>query len=459
MSLVVPAHKRARTRPAPPVRIVHMGLGAFSRSHTAWYTAHAADAHEWGIAAYTGRSAYLAEALTAQDGLYTLIERSASGDQAEVIESIVRAHPGDDLDSLFADIAAVTTSIVTLTITEAGYRSGADGAPDLTDPLVVADIAALRTLARGSDPGTLRLQTALGRLVWGLELRRRSHGTPLAVVSCDNLPDNGRHVGRSVVSLARSVLPETAMWCEQNISFVSSSVDRITPRISSQEQVALAARYGDGVPVLTEPFHDWVLAGDFPEGRPAWESSGARFTNELEPWEARKLWLLNGAHTLLACLGLLRGHVDVARAMADPVCRQAVDEFWSEAQRHLPEDLDLHGYRAALIERFTNPGIVHRLSQIVLDTPTKLRLRIAPVAERERRAGRSARGCATVLAAWMVASESGLAPASVSGIEAPAKDNSVAGALTAVSAELAEDFAFVTLIEESVQQLKSLVSW
>ena len=110
----------ARSEPAPPIRIVHLGLGAFSRSHTAWYTANAADSSEWGISAYTGRSRELADSLKQQDGLFTLVERRADGDTASIVTSIVHARPGGDLENLITDIARPATAIVTLTITEQG---------------------------------------------------------------------------------------------------------------------------------------------------------------------------------------------------------------------------------------------------------------------------------------------------------------------------------------------------
>ena len=67
--------------PGPPGRgLVHLGLGSFFRAHQAWYTDHAPDAAEWGIAAFTGRRPDLADALAAQDGLYTLITRGPAGD-------------------------------------------------------------------------------------------------------------------------------------------------------------------------------------------------------------------------------------------------------------------------------------------------------------------------------------------------------------------------------------------
>lgn len=378
-----------RESPAPPVRIVHLGLGAFHRSHLAWYTAHASDAAQWGIAAYTGRSAGLADDLSAQDGLYTLVVPSPAGDEAERIGSIVRAHPGTDISRFLTDVVAPATAIVSLTITEAAY---ADQALRLD--------RALLAHAKGTDLSDIRPSTAIGRLVLGLEARRRAASGPLALVSCDNLPDNGG-VLRDAVHAVAAGLPGLADWIDLHVSFVSSSVDRITPRLSDEGAAELAERYGDRAPVVAEPFSDWVIAGEFPAGRPEWETAGARFTDDLEPWEARKLWLLNGAHTLLASLGRLRGHDTVADAIADPDCLHAVEAYWDEACRHLPAELDLSVYRAALLARFRNPRIRHLLAQIGLDADTKMRVRIAPVAERERAAGRTAAACGVVVAAWL----------------------------------------------------------
>jgi fructuronate reductase len=83
-------------RTAAPVRILHLGLGNFFRAHQAWYTHHAPDAAEWGIAAFTGRRPGLARTLAAQDGLYTLVVRDAEGDRCEVIRSLSAAHPSAD---------------------------------------------------------------------------------------------------------------------------------------------------------------------------------------------------------------------------------------------------------------------------------------------------------------------------------------------------------------------------
>ncbi|MGN6445822.1 mannitol dehydrogenase family protein [Amnibacterium sp.] len=422
--------------PAPPVRIVHLGLGAFHRAHQAWYTAHAGDAAAWGIAAFTGRRPDVAAVLAEQDGLYTLIERGPLGDRDEVVGSVAAAIDGADTRRFVELLGRPTTAVVTLTVTEAGYRLDPAGIPDPDDAELAGDLAALRRAVRTAAAlDGLAPATVIGRLLVGLEARRRAGAGPLAVVPCDNLPGNGAVVRRGVLRAAEEVGAELAASVAASVSFVSTSVDRITPRTTEADVAALSARarWVDRSPVVTEPFSDWVLSGEFPAGRPAWEDAGARFVDDIEPWERRKLWLLNGAHTLLALAGPPAGHSTVAAAIGDPVLRSAVERFWDEAGRHLPESSDPAAYRAALLQRFANARIEHGLAQIAEDSRRKVRLRIVPVAEAERTAARSAAGCAFVLAALLDAESRDLAPVPTS-------------QLAELSPRLAADRPFVDLV-------------
>ena len=403
--------------PAPPVRIAHLGLGAFHRAHQAWYTHHAHDAADWGIAGFTGRSGDLAEALTPQDGVFTLVERGAMRDRAEHIGSIAAAYPASAISRLLAVIAAPETAIVTLTVTEAGYLLTPDGSPDLESPALAGDVALLRAAiaaeagaAAVTDAATNAVTdaapaTVLGRLLAGLELRRRAGAGPLAIVPCDNFPSNGARLGSALNALAALVSPPLVPWLRDQASFVSTSVDRITPKVEASlvDTVEHLTGLHDAAPVATEPFTDWVLSGEFPAGRPAWEDRGARFVDEIEPYELRKLRLLNGAHSLLAYLGLLRGRATVAEAMADPVCAAAVEAWWDEAGATLPPSIEQHDYRLALAERFRNARIEHSLFQISADGATKLGVRVAPVARERRRAGRRSPVSALAVAAWIAA--------------------------------------------------------
>jgi len=188
-----------------------------------------------------------------------------------------------------------------------------------------------------------------------------------------------------------------------------NAIELVSPAIRKYEIVtpadvrAVAERTGwaDAVPVVTEPFTEWVLSGDFPAGRPAWDAAGARFVGDVTPHETRKLLLLNGGHSLLAYAASARGHETIAAAMTDPVCRGWLEQWWDEAVRHVPlPAAELADYRQALVRRFTNPRIRHTLAQIAADGSQKIPIRVLPVLRAERAAGRMPAGAARVVAAW-----------------------------------------------------------
>lgn len=121
----------------------------------------------------------------------------------------------------------------------------------------------------------------------------------------------------------------------------------------------------DPATVPTEPFTEWVLAGAFAGGRPAWETPGATLVDDVRPFEQRKLWLLNGSHSLTAYAASALGHETVADAIADPEVRSWVEEWWDAAAPHLSlpaEDVDT--YRQVLLDRYSNASIRHLLAQI-----------------------------------------------------------------------------------------------
>lgn len=277
------------------------------------------------------------------------------------------------------------------------------------------------------------------------------------MVPCDNIPDNGAFVRAGVIGLADAVDPDLAAWIREQVSFVSTSVDRITPRTTDADRATAAelTGFGDASPVVTEPFSDWVLSGDFPNGRPQWETAGARFVDDIEPWEQRKLLLLNGAHSLLAYSGLLRGRATVAEAMADAECRAAVEAFWDEAVRLLPAELELGGYRRSLAERFDNARIAHHLAQIAMEGATKLAVRIVPVLRAERAAGRDGAAALRAITAWVQLVLAGQAAqdAKQSAIdEALRADDPVRALLAVLDATLATDDTLATEVAAQIKE-------
>ncbi|WP_396643599.1 mannitol dehydrogenase family protein [Microbacterium sp.] len=347
----------------------------------------------------------IATALERQDGLYTLLTRSDEDDEAEIVGSIRSAVDGRDTATFVQQFEAPETAIATLTITEAGYRLPVAG--DGHDTIEIGDDLALLTaisLPRDTD-ALPTLRTPLARLLLGLERRRLAGAPPIALVPCDNLPANGTVLRDALHHAAERTFPELIPYLSTDVTYVSTSVDRITPQIdpSVPKRVAELTGFADDAAVVAEPFSSWLLSGDFPAGRPSWDAVGAKFVTDIEPFELRKLWLLNGAHSFLAYAGLLRRHTTVADAMTDQLITAGLEEFWNEAARNLPSsvDLDLDAYRSALLSRFHNRAMADALTRIGRDGVGKLRARIAPVLRAERAAGRRGTGAARVLSYWV----------------------------------------------------------
>jgi fructuronate reductase len=343
----------ARTQ-HPPLRAAHLGLGAFHRAHQAWYTQQANDqvrAEEgWGIAAFTGRTPEAAALLSRNDGVYTVLERSAEGDQVTTVQSIVRAVPGSDERAWLDTLADPQVAVLTVTVTEAGY-SGGSGVP--------------------------------GRIAEGLVARVNADAGPIAVVSCDNLPGNGRVLCDAVLKAAGA----EAARISGTVSFVDTVVDRITPAVTAADIDAVRKLTGldDPSAVVTEPFTEWILAGEFPGGAPDWAQAGARFVADVGPYEERKLYLLNAGHSFLAAAGRLSGYETIAEAFDDADLRADTEAMWA-AQRtavDLPA-AELDTWLDDLRIRFANPRIAHRLDQIRRDSPIKVALRLVAPLRRRR---------------------------------------------------------------------------
>ena len=165
-------------------------------------------------------------------------------------------------------------------------------------------------------------------------------------------------------------------------------VDRITPHHRRRRPTDGRA---DAARSSPNPSRSGCSPGSSPRAAPRWDAAGARFVDDVGPWEQRKLWLLNGSHSLMAYAGGLRGHETVAEAIADPVVRDWVEQWWDDAAQHLTRlrlpAAEIADYRAALLERYANPRIRHLLAQIAADGSQKVPVRILPVLHASLNAG------------------------------------------------------------------------
>ncbi|MEM6849371.1 MAG: mannitol dehydrogenase family protein [Pseudomonadota bacterium] len=396
----LPAHvaRPGFDRAAHGVGIVHLGVGAFHKAHQAVYTdaSLGAAGGDWRIFGVNLRSTTAADQLGPQNGLFTVVERGADGDRVQVVGALDRACTlGPDRAAVMAALLAPTTRIVSLTVSEKGYgldRSG--GGVDPAHPAIAAD------LVRPEVPVGVA-----GLLVRALVLRCAAGTAPFTVLSCDNLPENGAMVRALLTDFAARTVPQHVDFIANEVAFPSTMVDRITPAttadtLSRTERLIACC---DEAAVETEPFSQWVIEDRFTSGRPAWDAGGAIFTGDTRPFEAVKLGMLNGTHSLMAYVGFLCAHRYVRDVMSDDALAALVRRHMSAAAATLepPAGLDLAQYAVDLATRFANPAIAHETYQIAMDGSQKMPQRVFAPAVRAIEHGAPVDSFAFVTAAWL----------------------------------------------------------
>jgi len=393
----LPAAVARPRRTAPPaVGIVHFGPGAFHRAHQAAYLDRLLDDDpRWGIAAVSMRSRGTVDALARSQGLYTLAIRDREPGFRVIGAHAAALGPADHART-HALLASPATRLVTTTVTEKGYCLRADGTLDLGHPDIVHDLAGAAVPA-----------SVVGWIVAGLARRRAAGTLPYTVMPCDNLAANGAKLRAALVAFAQARDPDLAAWIAGEVRVPATMVDSITPASDQRLAADLAALgIADDAAVQREPFAQWVIedVGTFGGDRgPDLAAAGATLTDDVAAFERAKLRILNGAHSTLAYLGLLRGHAGVADAMADPPLAAFVEAMIrAEVIPTLPPlpGADLHAYADAVFARFRNPAIVHRLDQIAQDGSQKLPYRLGDTLALRRRSGAPPGRIAVAIGGW-----------------------------------------------------------
>jgi mannitol 2-dehydrogenase len=396
-SVGVPRYDRSAVTPG----IVHVGVGGFHRAHEAVYVDDLLEkglAQEWGICGVglLDHDRRMRDVLQTQDGLYTVVERSPDGSARSRVVGSIGSYlfAPDDRERVIETMAAASTRIVSMTITEGGYHL-LDG----SDEFDAADPEIARDLQPGAAP-----QTVFGIVVEALA-RRRSRGVePFTVLSCDNLEGNGDVARRSFGAFADLRDPALGEWVRDRVEFPVSMVDRITPATTDADRDWVAEQLGvqDGWPVVCEPYRQWVLQDRFSAGRPAWEEAGVEVVDDVRPYELMKLRLLNASHQVMGYLGLLAGFEYVHDVCRDPAFTRFLGDYMErEATPTLPPvPVDLAAYRASLLERFTNRSIGDTLARQCVDSSVRMPKFVLPVIREQLRQDGEIDRAVLAVAAW-----------------------------------------------------------
>jgi mannitol 2-dehydrogenase len=315
------------------------------------------------------------DVLRDQGGLYTLILENPDGTRdAHMIGSIIDyRYAPDDPEAALEVLTAATTRIISLTITEGGYRD-----PD--------------------GPAFALITEALAR--------RRCRGIAApTIVSCDNIESNGEIARRAVLANAERRDPGLADWVAEHTRFPSSMVDRITPATTLEMAAQVRRDFGvdDRWPVLAEPFTAWVLEDDFADGRPPLEQAGVLLVDDVGPYESMKLRLLNAGHQSLCYFAYLCGFEFVHDAARDPLFAEFLLAYFDfEAIPTLAPvpGIDLHDYSRTLVERFGNPGVRDTVARLCAYSSDRIPKWLLPVIYDNLASDGSVRLAAATVASW-----------------------------------------------------------
>lgn len=366
-------------RTGPP-SIVHLGVGAFARAHLGVYADDLLHAG-WPatIAGVSLRNSRTETQLAPQDGLYTVTEREPERASLRMIGSLVSMTTGPE-----AAVTAIARGVqlVTLTVTEKGYEVPAE---DLERPE--------------------RARSAPGVIARALDACRLADAPAPIVAPLDNVDRNGAVLRRAVTSVAERLDRQLPAWLEAHVAFPSSVVDRMVPATSDADRADVAGQLGllDHAAVVAEAHRSWVI--EDVDGLPPLREVGVEVVGNVEEHQRRKLWLLNGPHSAVACAGLLVGAATIADAAAHPAVERFVRGFADDVLEvaELPAALDAHAFVADTIRRFRNPALGHACAQVAADGSLKLPQRIFPVVVARCRRGLPTQRLATVVATWLAA--------------------------------------------------------
>lgn len=400
----LPSHVARPTydRSALRAGILHLGVGAFHRSHQALTLDRLMEqgkANNWAIigVGLLLSDLRMSDVLKSQDCLYTLVTKHASGKfDYQVIGSIIDyIFAPDESEKLLAKLVDPAIKIVSLTITEGGYSfDSVTGEFDPTTEAIATD------LKSSSHP-----TSAFGYIVEGIA-RRKEAGIPaFTVQSCDNIQGNGDVAKKMITAFAQLKNPALATWMESNVSFPNSMVDRITP-VTSQIDIELVENelgVADQWPVPCEPFFQWVIEDHFPMGRPQFEDALVQMVEDVMPYELMKLRLLNASHQGLCYFGHLSGYTYVHEVMRDPLIVKLLKTYMdNEATPTLSPvpGVDLDTYKKLIIERFSNPEVKDTVARLAAESSDRIPKWLLPVVRELLEGGKEVSMSAAIVASW-----------------------------------------------------------
>jgi D-arabinitol 4-dehydrogenase len=357
--------------------IIHVGVGAFHRAHQAVYINRLLghkDQQQWGIIGVNLRSedAHVVAQLANQEHRYTLKTLSPENEVTYQDIGSILATQDWSRDPNSAAQAANNRNIhlITMTVTESGYYLLENGQLDIESPVIIQALE-----STGS--------CIYAYLRAALNARRLGCNLPITLLSCDNLRDNGRQLKSGFEQFLDACNDqELRAWVVTNVTFPCCMVDRITPRPNLSHVIDIREKFSfdDPLTVMAESYIQWVIEDNFAAPKPDFERVGADLVADVSPYEDVKIRILNGGHTILTYLAVLKGYLTYDEGLADGELNTLFSAY--ETTEVIPaigsSPIDLMAYYQSTKTRFGNSNIADSLARICADGGSKFPIFILP---------------------------------------------------------------------------------
>lgn len=306
------------------------------------------------------------EKINAQSGKYNLILRGIENSNEvcirNEINSVSRAvNPYTDFSEFLSLAKNPDFRFIISNTTEAG--------------IVFDDACKLTDKPAGSFPAKLtqllyeRYNAGLGGFV---------------ILACELIDNNATELKSCVQKYARlwNLDEDFVKWLNDENVFCNTLVDRIVTGFPTDEALKIFDKIGyhDELLDTAEPYHLWVIEGDFEDELPLKKAGfNVVWTNDASPYKKMKVRILNGSHTSLVFPSLLCGVETVGESLKDGELGEFLNSCLFEyILPTVKDNKDSGDFANAVLERFSNPYIRHLWKSISLNSVSKFTARVLP---------------------------------------------------------------------------------
>ncbi|CAN5534885.1 mannitol dehydrogenase family protein [soil metagenome] len=371
--------------------ITHIGPGGFFAAHLAAYVneymAKTGDLR-WGIVVASLRSPGTIMALRNANNRIVLVEREGTERSTQVLAPIVGTiYAPENPLALVNAIAAASTKIVSMTVTNKGYCvSDAHGTLDTSKHEVVHDLDFQIENRVGTDaPLTVHWYLMAGLAQRKAEALASGIPSPLTILSLDNVPQNSKSLKTALLQYIEAATESSAElieWINDNVDWLTTLVDRITPEVTNAFRKETAELIGFDAPVVvgTEKFKQFVVElGRF--DMPDWSDVGVETVDDISSYWELKFLGLNAAHQVPAMVGPRLGATFIHEAVLIAEVGALLELFHRELGVILGDQL-MAEYGAKIQQRFRDSAPMDTIRRVGARGTSKASERIAYAVER-----------------------------------------------------------------------------